>query len=55
MINSGSMVSSQSFIIIIFEMQNFNSNYNAASIGGQSSPRGQEDFQKIFHRLRDLH
>jgi hypothetical protein len=35
-------------------MQNFNS---AKWASGASSPpsRGQEDFQKIFHRLKDLH
>lgn len=40
--------------IIIFEMQNFNSNYQSVPLAPLSSPRGQEDCQKIFHQLRDL-
>lgn len=47
------MVSSQ--LIIIFEMQNFNTAGQGSSFNLQGIPRGQEDFQKLFHRLRDLH
>jgi hypothetical protein len=35
-------------------MQNFNSDYQSSGSPGHALPRTQEDFQKIFHRLRDL-
>jgi hypothetical protein len=35
-------------------MQNFNTASTGASFSTQTIPRGPEDFQKLFHRLREL-